>query len=218
MHGLELFAIVAALLCQSAHAQCSWACPSGYTLSNSATGSCTKTYAATATYSCASGYALSGTSCSRDLCGGTMCYSLSNVKCCGTGYVGAAAPFNGGYSCYTYEGGPGGYWCKRVSDGLRACWSSYSCPSCPNTTSDAGVCTVSASVSYSCPSGGSLSGTTCTLTAQGMGITCSQTPSKTPTPSETPSQTRELAESCSMLAVPHLFLRCLLRTLSHRVY
>lgn len=114
------------LLFSDGYAQCSWACPTGYTLTDAMTGACSTTYRATAVYSCASGWSLNNTSCSRDLCGGTVCFALDGSKCCGSGYVGAAVNVSGRYSCYTAEGGPGGYWCKRATDSFHMCWTSYS--------------------------------------------------------------------------------------------
>lgn len=83
-------------------------------------------------------------------------------------------------SCYSYDGGPGGYWCN-VGGTFTSfkCYSSRTYLSCGGSLSTAGVCTINADKVYSCPNGWSKSGTTCTRSYTASSTSCSHTPSRT---------------------------------------
>ena len=125
-----------------------YSCPSGYTKNGSGSSStCTKTTTTTATSTCPSGYTKS----TGDLClmyscpsGYTKNGSGSSSTCTKTTTTSASISR---YSCSS--GTLNGSKCYSCSSG------SLSGTSCVSTS------TASPNVSYSCPNGGSLSGTTC---------------------------------------------------------
>ena len=155
-------------------------CPSGYTKSGS---SCVKTYTATSktTYSCPNGGTLSGTKCNTSssynatastsygswVSSGTQYYTSANKAYTGTTsklvYAGAVSGAVCGSPC-----GNSGIWYKYTYY-TRSASTKYSCPN--GGTLSGTKCVTSSSynatpkTTYSCPNGGTLSGTKCTLTA-----------------------------------------------------
>lgn len=167
---------------QSQAATPSYSCPNGGTLSGT---SCvqTSTYSATASYSCPTNYTQSGGTCST-----SSTSAATATPYCGNGAALAkkgTSPYNleANYCWTSAQGMPKGN-CYPVYSGMQfhdkrklnnvgaiqACLyiplTSYSCQS--GATLSGSTCTTtssqSATVSYSCPSGGTLSGATCTTT------------------------------------------------------
>ena len=127
-----------------------YTCPSGGTLSGTTcTVTTTSTYAATLNssgyYSCPSGGTLSGSTCTTT---STSTYAASEEGSCSSGW--------------TLGGSYGAWYCYRVISSTEA--------NCVNNggsyNSSNGTCTLttSATISWYCPSGGTLSNTTCTVT------------------------------------------------------
>lgn len=164
-----------------------YSCPSGYTLSGSTCSLTTDaTSAATANYSCSSGWTLSGTNCTLTTTTAATpvysCpsgYSLSGSTCSGTTTYTATSSLscNGYGSLQTTSLSPTGYMCLAQTI-LNA---SYDSPyeECQNRAATMGLvlvnttvpasgktqCVIGPKTVYSCPSGGTLSGTTCTASA-----------------------------------------------------
>lgn len=154
---------------KTASASKSYSCPSGYTRSGS-TCSRTVTKSATTTYTCPSGYTRSGTKCTKT----TTTYKTP-IATCKEGYVKSGSgtkatcthtikPNKNG-TCkkgYTKKNGK----CVRTEVPVFSCPSGYAkSGSGRNTTcSKITVSTVNATVKKTCPSGYSLSGSTCKKT------------------------------------------------------
>ena len=171
----------------------SYSCPSGYTLNGS---KCYKTYDAKATtgattYSCPNGGTLSGTKCTKSSSYGATWHNGTTTY--GSWYTtstfysqsaGLATSCSSGTSCVEYLGsitgaacgspcGNKGIWYKYARKS-RSSSTSQGYYSCPNGGSLSGsTCYTSSSynatatpgkTTYSCPNGGSLSGTKCTIT------------------------------------------------------
>ena len=151
-----------------------YSCPSGYTKSGS---NCTKTYNATSktTYSCPSGYSKSGSNCTKTYAAskstsygswvakGTQYYTSANKAYTGTTaklvYAGAVSGAVCGSPC-----GNSGIWYKYTYY-TRSTNTSYSCPNGGTRSGTNCVITknATASTSYSCPDGGTRSGSKCTI-------------------------------------------------------
>ena len=160
-------------------------CPSGYTLSGSTCSLTTVTTStATVSYSCPSGWSLSGTNCISSTSSAATpvyaCpsgYTLSGSSCSRTATAAATANFNcnGHGSLAAYAGSPSGYKCiaqnvllKQYPDPYGRCQeiaASMGLPLVATPTISGGLqCVMGPLVTYSCPAGASLSGTTCTST------------------------------------------------------
>jgi conjugal transfer mating pair stabilization protein TraN len=146
----------------------SYSCPSGGTLSGS---TCTSTSSSPATpvYACPAGYTLSGTTCS----GTTTTAASASWSCEGVG------------SLQPYAASPSGYMCKTYSISIKLFPDpNGQCQSLAGTlpvvaTSSNGTtftCVVGPVKVYSCPTGATLSGTSCitpvTQAASISGYTC----------------------------------------------
>jgi RHS repeat-associated protein len=141
-----------------------YTCPSGYTLSGSTcTRTTTSTSAATVTYSCPAGYAVSGSSCT-----GSSSYAASgSLSCNGYGSLQAYANSSSGYKCITqniftadYPDGPKAQ-CQAIA-------ASMGLPLVGSPIVNNGKimqCVMGPKTVYACPSGGTLSGSTCTTTS-----------------------------------------------------
>jgi RHS repeat-associated protein len=158
-----------------------YTCPSGYALSGSTcTQSTTSTSAATPNYSCPAGYSLSGTTCvyssSSPATPVYACpagFTLSGTTCSGSSTTAATSSWDcKGYgSLQPLSGSPSGYYC--VARALPP-QDSDACPDIAaslyglayagyrQTSQTTGTCYVGPVAKYSCPSGATLSGTTCT--------------------------------------------------------
>ena len=152
-----------------------YTCPSGYTLSGT---NCTRTVvtptstAATPVYSCPATYTLNGTTCSKvnTTAGSPYCkvpgatLSIANNRCDYGQYV---ISYNCPVLASTYGATQTGFYAYAILEGEHygTCQYAinYSCPS--GYTGSGASCsqtlTQAANLSYSCPSGMSLSGTTC---------------------------------------------------------
>lgn len=162
-------------------------CPAGYTLSGSTCSRTTATTtAATITYSCPASWNLSGTTCSTSSSSpATPVYtcpagwSLSGSTCTGTSTASATATWNcnGQGALSAYANSPSGYKCIVQS----ILTSDYPDPyaQCQSIAASTGLplvatplrnngkfmdCTMGPLKVYSCPSGGSLSGSNCIST------------------------------------------------------
>ena len=172
-------------------ATATYVCPSGFTLSGS-TCSSTSSYGASASYSCPSGWTLSGTTCSQDqtISAGSsyQCYGSSTLglddgkysKQPGTYCLIAAVSLGNGKKCPTTYGTMSLHHQSLITSGGGLQWCMfnparvYTCPGGYNNPGS-GVCTITATqtatVTYSCPNGGTLSGSTCTIeTSQNASI------------------------------------------------
>ncbi|CUG76425.1 Hypothetical protein, putative, partial [Bodo saltans] len=156
---LVISLILVAQVAPSANAACTRYCTSGDTLSGS---TCTSTVAASD--NCPSGFSPSGGQCvdAGARCSGIISTEWANIgECC---YGTKKAPEYTGttYSCFPADGGPGGFYC--VTSSTRGCYASTrthsSCPS--GSSADGNDCV--RSLTYTCPSGYTRSGTTCTDT------------------------------------------------------
>jgi len=177
-------------------------CAAGETQSGN---TCTRTYAATyqaGTYSCPSGGTLSGTTCTNtyaasynsgyyycpsggSLSGSTCSYSATATNTCPSGYTYGGGTCTQTSTFYDTQTCPSGWlfvsstWNSSTSQYQTTCkryatpTTTYSCPS--GGTLSGSTCSYAASYQsgyYYCPSGGTLSGTTCTNTyaaTQGSG-------------------------------------------------
>lgn len=158
----------------------SYTCPSGYSLNGS---TCYKTYNATSktTYSCPSGYSLSGSKCVK-----SSTSTINATASYGSWYVTGTKYYTSTISVYTndtskvvFNGAVTGAVCGSPC-GNKGLWYkytyyarsiSYTCPS--GYTKSGSKCTkttsssinATASTSYTCPNGGTRNGSTCTLSA-----------------------------------------------------
>jgi RHS repeat-associated protein len=165
-----------------------YSCPSGYSLSGS---SCTKTTTVAATiqsYSCSSGWTLAGGTCTlvtrSDAAAlpATPIYACSphavlNGSSCNTTVNVAGSPIMGCPSGYpSYGDNPGYFDCKIGNNHVAASVVGYSCPSGYTLSGSSCVKTVTTSASiasYSCPAGRTLVGTGCvTAGASFAGYAC----------------------------------------------
>ena len=197
----------------------SYSCPLGYTLSGT---TCYKSYAATytggtTTYSCPANYNLSGTKCYKSYAAtytaGTTTYScpanytLSGTKCYKSYSATASSTTYGSWyvvknyyqtttkATYTtdteklvYNGMSYDYTCENHSQcpvkvayysytlWRRTATTNYTCPN--GGTLSGTTCTITTNAtattsngSYSCPNGGTLSGSTCTITTNATATT-----------------------------------------------
>ena len=165
---------------QNASASTTYTCPAGYSKNGS---SCYKVYNASAStkYSCPNGGSLSGTKCvSSSSYNATASTSYGGWRAAGTRYYTSAnKAYTGTTSKLEYNHKVNGATCGSPC-GNSGIWYSYTYYtrsastkySCPNGGSLSGTkCVKSSSynavanTTYSCPSGGTRSGNTCTLTA-----------------------------------------------------
>ncbi len=157
-----------------ATASTSYSCPKGYTRSGK---NCTTTYAAKAstTYSCPKGYTKSGSTCKTSYTATASSSYGSWVSQGARYYTSANKAYTGNTDKLVYSGavsgavcgspcGNSGIWYKYTYY-TRSTNTSYSCPN--GGTRSGTTCTISknatASTSYSCPDGGTRSGKTCTI-------------------------------------------------------
>ncbi len=176
-----------------------YSCPSGWTLSGSTcTQSGTSTQPASVSYSCPAGWSLSGSTCSTTSSSPATpvysCpagYTLSGSTCTGPSSYAATGSWscNGHGSLQPYANSPSGYKC--IVQSLLT--SDYESPyaQCQSIAASMGLplvaaplrnngkfmdCTMGPVTVYSCPSGGTLSGSTCNTTvtqaASVSGYTC----------------------------------------------
>jgi len=152
-------------------------CESGYTLSGS---TCSKTWQSGTSYSCPSGGTLSGTTCTisgsygatKGCSTGTLSGDTCNYSCSGTCYKTGSDQSSTAVGCdIACSTRPSG--CTITSIVQGSCSNTGTCNltcywkypySCTKT------CSSSSYITYSCPSGGSLSGTTC-YTSSSYGAT-----------------------------------------------
>jgi hypothetical protein len=140
-------------------------------------GSATCRITTAATGICSSGWSKSGSSCLKQLAAANRCgippgstkYAYWTGTC-----KGDAKNTGSGYSCYTSDGGPGGYWanvntntaCGSSSVGFK-CFSTSSITTCSGGTVYASsgtspcYCKDTFPQAYNCPSGTTLSGSSC---------------------------------------------------------
>ncbi len=183
-------------LTTSATSNTTYTCPAGYSQNGS---SCYKVYNATAntTYSCPSGWTRNGSTCSKSstqtqnasasttyggwVNKGTKYYTSSSKAYTGNTeklvLQGAVSGATCGSPC-----GNKGIWYKYIYY-TRSATTTYTCPS--GWTRSGSTCSktttqtqnASASTTYSCPQGGSRNGSTCTLTANATPNTTYSCPS-----------------------------------------
>jgi hypothetical protein len=197
-------------------AQCgTYSCPNGGQLKASI-GWCDTSYSATATTTrtCPTGYSgPSGGRCTRDMCGTTAGINGGGAWACFSGRIVGPAVLTWcpslGRNCYNCDPnaprpprGPGGWFCNTDGNGPYNCYANQGTViNCPGgTVSAGGICTITAgtSTTYTCPSGGTLSGTTCSNGYSAFSTSCASTPTQTPAitpsrtalPTQTPTQTR----------------------------
>jgi len=150
-------------------------CPSGYTFQSN--GSCVKTYTATTSYSCPSGGTLSGTTCTKSSSynasssysggcdwerdSGHMSPSKSNSDAIKKAELPSCNASSEGDEYKVHDCGEGKQGCKTGT-------SNYNCRSSVTCTKEnyrytwkVYTCECSGTLTYSCPSGGTLSGTKC---------------------------------------------------------
>ena len=153
-------------------------CPTGYTLQSN--GKCTKTYAASVYYTCPSGGTLSGSTCTKTSTeaatltysggcswskdGGHFSPSDNQSGCIHEADLPACSASNKGATQKVYDCGVGKVSCKSSTS------SSYSCStSCSSDlkryTYKLYTCNCSGTTYYSCPSGGTVSGSNCIKTS-----------------------------------------------------
>ncbi|CUE73489.1 membrane-associated protein, putative [Bodo saltans] len=164
-----MWLILVFLAVQATNDACTKCCNAGDTLLGS---DCTTTVPASD--NCPIGFSPSGGQCvnAGARCSGLIPTMLANIgACC---YGTKKPPANtapGFYSCRPLDLGPGGYYCRTSSE--IGCYSDLGSPSsCPLGSSADGNDCVS-SLTYSCPSGYTRSGTTCTNTYAAFTITTS---------------------------------------------
>jgi hypothetical protein len=161
-------ALLAILTATVAYGACTKYCAAGDTLSGS---TCTSTVAAL--ISCPSGFSVSGGQCvdTDARCSGIVSTQSANIgRCCFGDRMGPVLIYNV-YYCDMSLGGPGGSLCS-TPPGI-GCYPSTRTPTtCPSGSSPRGNDCVS-SLSYSCPTGYTGSGTTCTDTYEASTITTS---------------------------------------------
>jgi hypothetical protein len=169
---------------QSASSSTDYTCPSGYTRNGT---SCYKVYNATAktTYSCPNGGTLSGTKCVKS---SSSSYNATAKTTYGSWYVTGTKYYTSTISVYTrdtekvtFDGAVSGAVCGSPC-GNKGIWYKYTyyarkastTYSCPNggtlsgtkcVTSSSSSYNATANTSYSCPNGGTRDGNKCTLTA-----------------------------------------------------
>jgi RHS repeat-associated protein len=158
-------------------------CPSGYTLSGSTCSQTSaSTTAATPTYSCPAGWSLSGTTCSTSssvpatpVYACPSGYTLSGTSCSGIQTTAATAGWscNGHGTLQSYAGSSSGYECmtnvvvaKLYPNPTPSCNADAAAVGLPLvaivTGSGIFTCVMGPLKVYSCPSGGTLSGSSCT--------------------------------------------------------
>lgn len=141
----------------------------------------------TVKYTCPSGYTLSGTKCIKSVTTNGSTYNATKKTTNSTSYNATLGAKQ--YSNKTYTTKPSGYTCKTGSQYI--CTSSSNCPgyvtvytscykqgySCPNGgTLSGSKCIVSGKTTYSCPNGGTLTGTVCKV--EGKTTTVSESATK----------------------------------------
>ena len=173
-----------------------YSCPSGYSKNGS---SCYKVYNATSstTYSCPSGWTRNGTTCSKSSTqtqAASASTSYGGWVNKGTQYhTSSSKGYTGNTSKLVLQGAVSGATCGSPC-GNKGIWykyiyytrstnTTYSCPS--GWTRNGSTCSktttqtqaASSSTSYSCPNGGTRNGSTCTLTANATPSTTYSCPS-----------------------------------------
>ena len=153
-------------------------CSAGYT--HQPDGTCKKTYAATVTYSCPSGGTVSGSicdtsssyaatgsyseGCSWSADSGHMSKNNNQGNCIYKADLPSCNPSNSGLAKDVYDCGRGKISCKSATKSTYNC--TKSCDSdLKRYTYKVYTCECKGTLSYSCPSGGYLSGTTCYISS-----------------------------------------------------